>query len=117
MQKKNIRTLNLISLGGAVLGASLMVDALYGGTFSTTPHGNWSPGNLPLFIAGGVLLGGAWIALFVAYVMSLIKMAQNQQWTWFVLSLVLNFLGFIWSIFPSIIWSFFPDVQRPPLTS
>jgi H+/Cl- antiporter ClcA len=116
MQKKNIRILNLISLAVAVLGVALMIGSLYGGTVSATPHGTWAPGNLPLFIVGGVILGGACVALFVAYIMSLIKMAQNQQWVWFVLSLVLNFLGFIWSIVPSIIWSFVPDIQSPPPT-
>jgi hypothetical protein len=115
MQKKNIRILYIISLGGIVLGSALMIGALHGGTFSPYSHGNWSPGNLPLFIAGGVILGGGCIAIFVAYVMSLIKMAQNQQWTWFVLSLILNSFGFVFSIIPGIIWSFFPDVRNSPL--
>ena len=52
---------------------------------------------------------GSWFA----FPHSQIKMAQNQQWTWFVLSLILNFFGFFWSIFPSLIWSFFPDVAAP----
>ena len=114
MQKKTIRTLYLISLAGAVLGAALMVGGLYGGTLAPYTRSHYgSPGNLPLFIAGGVVLGAAGIVLFVAYVLALIKMAQNQQWTWFVLSLILNFFGFFWSIFPSLIWSFFPDVAAP----
>ena len=116
MQKKNIRILYLISLGGIALGAALMGGALYGGTFSPSARIHGSPGNLSLFIVGAVILGGACIALFVADVVSLSKMAQNQQWTWFVLSLILNSLGFIWSVFPSIIWSFLPDVQPSSLS-
>jgi len=116
MQKQHIRTLYLFSLGGVVLGAALMLGSLYGGTYSPSPHLHVSPGNPPLFVVGAVILGGASIALFVAYVLSLIKMAQNQQWTWFVLSLIFNFFGFFWSIFPGIIWSFVPDAQPAPLT-
>jgi hypothetical protein len=117
MQKKNIRILYLTSLGGIVLGAALMIGALYGGTFSPYSHGHGSPGNLPLFIAGGVLLGSATVAIFVAYVMSLIKMAQNQQWAWFVVSLILHSFGFVLSVVPGIIWSFFPDVRPSQLAN
>jgi hypothetical protein len=112
MPKKRIRLLYLISLGGIVLGAALMVGSLSGGTW-TIQSNSGEPGNLPLFIVGGVILGGACILIFVTYIISLIKMAQNEQWTWFVISLVFNFGGVIWSIVPGIIWSFFPDTSPP----
>jgi MFS family permease len=117
MQKKNIRNLYLISLGVLVLGAACMLGSLYGGTYSTVTdsccktHVSGSPGNVPLFIIGAIIAGGACISIFVAYVMSLIKMAQRQQWAWFVVTLVLNIISFVLAFFPGIIWSFFPDAQ------
>jgi hypothetical protein len=97
MSKVHSRILYLVGLGICLLATILLIFGLLGSTFSTTYLENGvvvreatSFGNPVLFwLAIGMYVVGG-ITAFVGYIGALIKMAQLEQWLWFILLLVFS---------------------------
>jgi hypothetical protein len=105
-------TIRAIYLGGAValvVGLTLLFAGIPGGTATTDAYGvsSGTPGNIPLFIAGIILVVVAAIPMFVAWLFALIRTARSGQWAWFVVLLVINA--------PMLVYIFVRDpVPAPP---
>jgi uncharacterized membrane protein len=96
MSKKNSSILFLIGLGICLVATIPLVFGLIGSVTTTTIVGSSMNtqivtfGNAALFwLAIGMYIVGG-ITAFVGYLGALIKMAQLEQWIWFVLLLVFS---------------------------
>jgi hypothetical protein len=106
MSKANNRIFYLIGLGVILVAAVPLVFGLLGSTFTTTylPNGGvvhevTSFGNPVLFwLAIGLYVVGG-ITAFVGYLGALIKLAQLEQWLWFILLLVFSGITMLVYIF------------------
>lgn len=106
MSKVQSRIWFLVGVSIVLLATAPLVSGLLGSTFSTVypPSGGVvheliAFGNPALFwlAIGMYIMGG--IVAFVGYLGALIRMAQLEQWIWFVLLLVFNFLTMLVYIF------------------
>jgi hypothetical protein len=105
MSKAYSSILYLIGLGICLVATFLLIFGLIGST-TTTSAVNWvvttqliSLGNLALFwlaIGMYVVVG---ITAFVGYIGALVKMAQLEQWLWFILLLVFSGITMLVYIF------------------
>ncbi len=96
MSKRPIGILSILSVMLALVGAGLIVAGIVGSPLTTTTTGNATTthmtnfANLPLFVAGVVIAALALIPHLIAWAGTLINLARLQQWSWFVLVLVLH---------------------------
>jgi hypothetical protein len=106
MSKGQSRVWFLVGVGIALLATVPLVFGLLGSTFSTVypPSGGVvheliAFGNPALFwLAIGMYVVGGIVA-FVGYLGALIKMAQLEQWIWFILLLVFSGITMLVYIF------------------
>ena len=106
MSKVHSRILYLLGVGICLLATAPLIFGLLGSTFTTTylPNGGVvhqvaSLGNPALFwLAIGMYVVGG-ITAFVGYLGALIKMAQLEQWLWFILLLVFSGITMLVYIF------------------
>ena len=97
MSKAYSRILYLVGLGVILVATVPLVFGLLGSTFTPTylanggvEHQLISFGNPALFwLAIGMYVVGG-ITAFVGYIGALIRMAQLEQWLWFILLLVFS---------------------------
>jgi hypothetical protein len=101
MSKRTIGIFFIVSVIMDLIGAGLIVGGLVGSTYTTTNNGYsttaqiTSFGNLPLFIVGVIILSLSAIPFLVAWIGALINLARLQQWVWFVLMLIFNWITLI----------------------
>jgi hypothetical protein len=106
MSKANSRILYLTGLVVCLLATIPLIFGLIGSTFTTTSlpsggvvHELISFGNPALFwLAIGLYVVGG-ITSFAGYLGALIKMAQLEQWLWFILLLVFSGITMLVYIF------------------
>ena len=106
MSKVHSRILYLIGLGICLLATIPLIFGLIGSTFTTTylPNGGVvhemsAFGNPAMFwLAIGLYVVGG-ISAFAGYLGALIKMAQLEQWLWFILLLVFSGITMLVYIF------------------
>ncbi len=97
MSKAHSRILYLVGIGICLLATVPLIFGLLGSTFTTTylanggvVHELTSFGNPILFwLAIGLYVVGG-ITAFVGYIGALVKMAQLEQWIWFILLLAFS---------------------------
>lgn len=102
MRKSTSRTLYLLGVAVAIVATVLLIPSLAGSTTSTDAYGAvhvTSIGNPPLFAVSIALYCAAGILGFIAWIGALIRMAQFQEWTWFVLLIVLSGITMLVYIF------------------
>jgi hypothetical protein len=106
MSKANSRVLYLTGLGICLLATIPLIFGLIGSTFATTTGANGavttivtSFGNPALFwLAIAMYIAGG-ITGLVGYIGALVKMAQLEQWIWFILLLGLSGITMLVYIF------------------
>jgi hypothetical protein len=105
MTKRTIGILFIVSIIMDLIGAGLIAGGLVGSTFSTTTNGYstnaqvTSFGNLPLFIIGVVILSLSAIPYLIAWIGALINLARLQEWVWFVLMLIFQWITLLVYLF------------------
>jgi hypothetical protein len=105
MSKASSRILYLIGLGTCLLATIPLIFGLIGSTTTTSVVNEavttqlLSLGNPALFwlAIGMYVIGG--ITAFTGYIGALIKMAQLEQWLWFILLLVFSCVTMLVYIF------------------
>lgn len=115
MKKANSRTLYLIGVGICLLATIPLIFGLVGSTTTTSVVNGavttqlLSFGNPTLFwlAIGMYVIGG--ITAFVGYVGALIRMAQLEQWLWFILLLVFSGVTMLVYIFVG------PETRATPM--
>jgi hypothetical protein len=105
MSKRTIGILFIVSIIMDLIGVGLIAGGLVGSTFSTTNNGYstnaqvTSFGNLPLFIIGVVILSLSAIPYLIAWIGALINLARLQEWVWFVLMLIFQWITLLVYLF------------------
>ena len=105
MSKRTIGILFIVSIIMDLIGVGLIAGGLVGSTFSTTSSGYstnaqvTSFGNLPLFIIGVIILSLSAIPYLVAWIGALINLARLQEWVWFVLMLIFQWITLLVYLF------------------
>lgn len=99
MRKKTLVTLTLIGVGLYIVGISIIVltSVLLASTFSACAPDCSSPpaGIIVGFIISYLMIIAASIVSIVAWIGMLIKQAKQQQWGWFVCTLLLGYIPMI----------------------
>jgi hypothetical protein len=100
MTKRTIGIFFIISILMDLIGVGLIIGGLVGSTYTTTTTDNGystsgqitSIGNLPLFVTGIILVSLSVIPYLVAWIGALVNLARLQQWIWFVLMLIFQWI-------------------------
>ncbi len=98
MSKRAIAIFNIVHIIMGLVGAGLIVGGVIGSTYTTTTYGPstnvqlTSIGNVPLFVTGIVIACLAGIPFLVAWIGALVNLARLQQWAWFILMLIFNWI-------------------------
>ena len=101
MSKRTIGIFFIVSIIMGLVGAGLIIGGLVGSTYTTTNNGYstnaqiTSFGNLPLFIVGVIILSLSAIPYLIAWIGALINLARLQEWVWFVLMLIFQWITLI----------------------
>ena len=122
MSKRTIGILFIVSIIMDLIGAGLLAGGLVGSTFSTTTNGYstnaqvTSFGNLPLFIIGVIILSLSAIPYLIAWIGALINLARLQEWVWFVLMLIFQWITLLVYLFAGPTTPRFPQYTQymPP---
>ena len=105
MTKRTISIFFIVSIIMDLIGIGLIAGGLVGSTFSTTTNGYstnaqvTSFGNLPLFIIGVIILSLSAIPYLIAWIGALINLARLQEWVWFVLMLIFQWITLLVYLF------------------
>jgi hypothetical protein len=98
MTKRTIGIFFIASIIMGLVGAGLIIGGLVGSTYTTTTNGYstnaqlTSIGNAPLFIVGIVIASLSAIPYLIAWIGALVNLARLQQWVWFVLMLIFQWI-------------------------
>ena len=98
MSKRTIGIFFIVSIIMGLVGAGLIIGGLVGSTYTTTNNGYstsaqiTSFGNQPLFITGIVIVSLSAIPYLIAWIGALINLARLQEWVWFVLMLIFQWI-------------------------
>jgi hypothetical protein len=98
MSKRTIGILFIVSIIMGIVGAGLIIGGLVGSTYSTYNNGYstnaqlTSIGNAPLFVTGIVIASLSAIPYLIAWIGALVNLARLQQWVWFVLMLIFQWI-------------------------
>ena len=98
MSKRTIGIFFIVSVIMDLIGLGMVVGGLVGSTYTTTNNGYstnaqiTSFGNLPLFIVGVIILSLSAIPYLIAWIGALINLARLQEWVWFVLMLIFQWI-------------------------
>jgi len=101
MSKRTIGIFFIVSVIMDLIGLGMVVGGLVGSTYTTTNNGYstnaqiTSFGNLPLFIVGVIILSLSAIPYLIAWIGALINLARLQEWVWFVLMLIFQWITLI----------------------
>jgi len=101
MSKRTIGIFFIVSVIMDLIGLGLIVGGLVGSTYTTTNNGYstsgqiTSFGNQSLFIVGVIILSLSAIPYLIAWIGALINLARLQQWVWFVLMLIFQWITLI----------------------
>src|SRR6266516_6212448 len=101
MSKRTIGILFIVSVIMDLIGLGLIVGCLVCRTYSTTNNGYstsgqiTSFGNQSLFIVGVIILSLSAIPYLIAWIGALINLARLQEWVWFVLMLIFQWITLI----------------------
>ena len=101
MSKRTIGIFFIVSVIMDLIGIGMIVGGLVGSTFATTTNGYstsgqiTSFGNLPLFIVGVIILSLSAIPYLIAWIGALVNLARLQEWIWFVLMLIFQWITLI----------------------
>jgi hypothetical protein len=105
MSKRTIGIFFIISIIMDLVGAGLIIGGLVGSTYTTTNNGYstnaqlTSIGNTPLFVAGIVIVSLSAIPYLIAWIGALINLARLQEWVWFVLMLIFQWITLLVYLF------------------
>jgi hypothetical protein len=114
MTKRTISIFFIVSIIMDLIGIGLIAGGLVGSSFSTTTSGYstnaqvTSFGNLPLFILGVIILSLSAIPYLIAWIGALINLARLQEWVWFVLMLIFQWITLLVYLFAG------PTMPRVP---
>lgn len=98
MTKRTIGIFFIISILMDIVGVGMIIGGLIGSTTATTNNGYSTStevthfGNTPLFVTGVVLVSLSVIPYLVAWIGALINLARLQEWVWFVLMLIFQWI-------------------------
>ena len=98
MSKRTIGILFIVSIIMGLVGAGLIIGGLVGSTYTTTNNGYstnvqlTSIANTPLFVTGIVIASLSAIPYLIAWIGALVNLARLQQWVWFVLMLIFQWI-------------------------
>ena len=101
MSKRTIGIFFIVSVIMDLIGVGLIIGGLVGSTYTTTNNGYstngqiTSFGNLPLFIVGVIILSLSAIPYLIAWIGALVNLARLQEWVWFVLMLIFQWITLI----------------------
>ena len=103
MTKRTIGIFFIISILMDLIGVGFIIGGLVGSTYTTTTTDNGystsgqitSFGNLPLFVTGIILVSLSAIPYLVAWIGALVNLARLQQWIWFVLTLIFQWIALL----------------------
>src|SRR5437763_988479 len=101
MSKRTIGIFFIISIIMDLIGVALIAGGLIGSTYTTTTNGYstnaqvTSFGNMPLFIIGVIMLSLSAIPFLIAWIGALVNLARLQEWVWFVLMLIFQWITLI----------------------
>jgi len=101
MSKRTIGIFFIVSVIMDLIGLGLIVGGLVGSTYTTTNNGYstsgqiTSFGNQSLFIVGVIILSLSAIPYLIAWIGALVNLARLQQWVWFVLMLIFQWITLI----------------------
>jgi hypothetical protein len=105
MSKRNIGICFILSIIMGLVGAGLIIGSLVGSNYTTTTYGSTtnvqltSIGNVPLFVIGIVIASLSAIPYLIAWIGALINLARLQQWVWFVLMLIFQWITLLVYLF------------------
>jgi hypothetical protein len=105
MGKRTIGIYFIVSIIMGLVGAGLIIGSLVGSTYNTTTYGSTtnvqltSIGNVPLFVAGIVIASLSAIPYLIAWIGALVNLARLQQWVWFVLMLIFQWITLLVYLF------------------
>jgi hypothetical protein len=105
MSKRTIGILFIVSIIMGLVGAGLIIGGLVGSTYTTTNNGYstnvqlTSIANTPLFVAGIVIVSLSAIPYLIAWIGALINLARLQEWVWFVLMLIFQWITLLVYLF------------------
>jgi hypothetical protein len=105
MTKRTIGIFFIISIIMDLIGVAMIIGGLVGSTFATTTNGYstntqvTSFGNLPLFIIGVIVVSLSAIPYLIAWIGALINLARLQEWVWFVLMLIFQWITLLVYLF------------------
>lgn len=105
MTKRTIGIFFIISIIMDLIGVAMIIGGLVGSTFATTNTGYstnaqvTSFGNLPLFIIGVIVVSLSAIPYLIAWIGALINLARLQEWVWFVLMLIFQWITLLVYLF------------------
>jgi hypothetical protein len=98
MSKRTIGIFFIVSIIMDLVGVGMIVGGLVGSSYTTTNTAYstsaqvTSFGNLPLFIVGVIILSLSAIPYLIAWIGALINLARLQEWVWFVLMLIFQWI-------------------------
>src|SRR5690349_1029119 len=98
MSKRTIGIFFIVSVIMDLIGVGLIIGGLVGSSYTTTTTGYstnaqlTSIGNGPLFVVGIVIVSLSAIPYLIAWIGALINLARLQQWVWFVLMLIFQWI-------------------------
>ncbi|SRR6266487_3417056 len=101
MSKRTIGIFFIVSVIMDLIGVGMIVGGLVGSTYNTTNNGYstsaqiTSFGNQPLFITGIVIVSLSAIPYLIAWIGALVNLARLQEWVWFVLMLIFQWITLI----------------------
>jgi len=98
MSKRTIGIFFIVSIIMDIVGVGMIIGGLIGSTTASTSNGYsystqvTSFGNQTLFILGVILVSVSAIPYLIAWIGALINLARLQQWVWFVLMLIFQWI-------------------------
>src|SRR5215831_20762547 len=98
MSKRTIGIFFIVSIIMDIVGVGMIIGGLIGSTTASTSNGYsystqvTSFGNQTLFILGVILVSVSAIPYLVAWIGALINLARLQQWVWFILMLIFQWI-------------------------
>src|SRR5437660_5158990 len=104
MSKRTIGIFFIVSVIMDLIGLGMVVGGLVGSTYTTTTNTTngystsgqiTSFGNQPLFIVGVIIVSLSAIPYLIAWIGALVNLARLQEWVWFVLMLIFQWITLI----------------------
>ena len=98
MSKRTIGIFFIVSVIMDLIGLGLIVGGLVGSTYTTTENGYTTTGQLgnpALFVTGVIIASLSAIPYLIAWIGALVNLARLQQWVWFVLMLIFQWITLI----------------------